>query len=195
MALDRSRPALPARLAGAAARRSPGHLGGGTRVPRGGDPFFEQIQDIYDEIGEGQPPGQGRPRPGELPDDRAEIEASGLFEVIAVRHYDWERVYQAEEYIELLDTFSGHLAMADWKRKRLYGEIRRRLAMRRDHSVRRHWGAVLHVARRREQACRAVRLAGPQDLAEELGIRGGIGGLVQEQFEAVLGVQGAERAA
>jgi hypothetical protein len=25
---------------------------------------------------------------------------------------DWERVYPAEEYIELLGTFSGHLAMA-----------------------------------------------------------------------------------
>ena len=118
--------------------------------PDGGDSFFREIQDIYDEIGEGLPPGSGQPRPGELTDDRAEIEASGLFEVIAVRQYDWERVYPAEEYIELLSTFSGHLAMADWKRKRLYSEIRRRLALRRDHSVRRHWGAVLQVARRRE---------------------------------------------
>jgi len=118
--------------------------------PDDGDPFFLEIQDIYDEIGEGLPPGTGRPRPGELADDRAGIEASGLFEVTAVRQYDWERVYPAEEYIELLSTFSGHLAMADWKRRRLYGEIRRRLAMRRDHSVRRHWGAVLQVARRRE---------------------------------------------
>ena len=80
--------------------------------------------------------------------ERAEIEASGLFEITAVRQYDWERVYPAEEYIELLSTFSGHLAMAEWKRRRLYGEIRRRLALRRDHSVHRHWGVVLHVARR-----------------------------------------------
>jgi SAM-dependent methyltransferase len=133
------------------ALRSGGHLAiwaAGHVFPEGGDSFFHEIQDIYDEIGQGQPPGEGRPRPGELPED--DIEASGLFEVIAVSHYDWERVYQAEEYIELLDTFSGHLAMADWKRKRLYGEIRRRLALRRDHSVRRHWGAVLQVARRRE---------------------------------------------
>ena len=116
--------------------------------PAGGDPFFGELQDIYDEIGEGLPPGARQLRPGELPDDRDEIDASGLFEVTAVRHYDWERVYPAEEYIELLSTFSGHLAMADWKRRRLYGEIRRRLALRPDHSVRRHWGAVLQVARR-----------------------------------------------
>jgi SAM-dependent methyltransferase len=133
-----------------------GHLaiwGAGHVFPEGGDPFFSEIQDVYDEIGEGLPPGspQPQPQPGEQPDDRADIEASGLFEVTAVRHYDWERAYSAEEYIELLSTFSGHLAMADWKRERLHTEIRRRLALRRDHSVRRHWGAVLQVAGRRER--------------------------------------------
>ena len=136
------------------ALRPGGHLAiwGAVHVfPEGGDPFFSEIQDVYDEIGEGLPPGSPQPQPWEQPDDRADIEASGLFEVTAVRHYDWERVYSAEEYIELLSTFSGHLAMADWKRERLYTEIRRRLALRRDHSVRRHWGAVLQVARRRER--------------------------------------------
>ena len=107
-----------------------------------------------------RPPGSRQQRPGELADDRAEIEASGLFEVTAVRHYDWERVYPAEEYIELLSTFSGHLAMPDWKRKRLYGEIRRRLALRPDHSVRRHWGAVLQVARRREHGVASTTVGG-----------------------------------
>lgn len=135
------------------ALRPGGHLaiwGAGHVFPDGGDPFFEEIDDIYEEIGEADPPGSPRYRPGEEPDDRADIEASGLFEVVAVRHYDWERVYDAEEYIELLSTFSGHLAMAPWKRERLFTEIRRRLAFRRDHSVRRHWGTVLHVARRRD---------------------------------------------
>jgi SAM-dependent methyltransferase len=133
------------------ALRPGGHLAfwtAGHVFPEGGDPFFAEIQDIYDEIGEALPPGTPQPRPGELADERAGIEASGLFEVTAVRHYDWDRVYPAEEYIELLETFSGHLAMAEWKRRRLYGEIRRRLALRRDHTVRRGWGAVLHVARR-----------------------------------------------
>ena len=35
-----------------------------------------------------------------------------------------------------------------WQRERLYGEIRRRLAGRRSGTLRRHWGAALHVARR-----------------------------------------------
>lgn len=62
--------------------------------------------------------------------------------------FDWEIRYTAESYIRLLDTFSGHIAMADWQRDRLYGEIRRRLADRPDGELRRHWGAMLHVARK-----------------------------------------------
>ena len=119
--------------------------------PDGGDPFFREIQEVYEEIGEGLPAGTAWPRPGELADDRAGIEASGWFEVVAVRQYRWERVYDAEEYIELLSTFSGHLSMAGWQRDRLFGEIRRRLGQRADRSVRRHWGTVLHVARRRRR--------------------------------------------
>ena len=119
--------------------------------PDGGDPFFRELQEVYEEIGESFPPDAPWPRwprPGQLPDQRSEIEASGLFEVVLIRHFDWERVYDAEAYLELLDTFSGHIAMKTWQRERLYGEIRRRLAERPDRSVRRHWGAVLHVARR-----------------------------------------------
>ena len=118
-------------------------------TPDDGDTFFHEIQVVYDEIGEGVPPGTPWLRPGELEERRAEIEDAGLFEVVHVRHFDWERVYDAGSYIELLDTFSGHIAMAQWQRDRLYGEIRRRLATRPDRSLRRHWGAVLHVARKR----------------------------------------------
>jgi len=121
-------------------------------VPDRGDPFFRELQDVYEQIGEGLPPGTGFPRPGELPDRRAEIEESGLFTGITVRHFDWEVGYDAEAYIRLLDTFSGHITMAPWQRDRLYGEIRRRLAARPGGRLRRHWGAVLHVARRRDTA-------------------------------------------
>ena len=118
-------------------------------MPASGDPFFREIQDVYDEIGEGLPGEWTFLEPADLPGERAEIEESGLFTGVAVRRFDWEIVYTAEEYIRLLDTFSGHIDMAQWQRDRLYGEIRRRLAERPGGRLRRHWGAVLHVARRR----------------------------------------------
>jgi len=119
-------------------------------LPVGGDPFFAEIQVIYDEIGEGLPDDAVSVRPGEVADQRAEIEASGLFDDVQVRQFDWEISYDADGYIGLLETFSGHIAMEPWQRDRLYGEIRRRLATRQDGRLRRHWGAALHVARRRD---------------------------------------------
>jgi SAM-dependent methyltransferase len=117
-------------------------------VPENGDPIFAELQHVYDEIGEGLPDDAVSPRPGELPDDRGEIERTGLFDVVAVRQFDWEVRYDADGYLRLLDTFSSHIAMQPWQRDRLYGEIRRRLAQRPDARLRRHWGAVLQVARR-----------------------------------------------
>jgi SAM-dependent methyltransferase len=132
--------------------RPGGHLAFWTAthvVPEvGGDPFFAEIQDVYDEIGSGMPAGWVSPTPATLPDSRAEIEATGLFADVAVRRFDWEIRYTAEEYIRLLETFSSNLAMETWQRDRLYGEIRRRLALRPDGVLRRHWGTVLNVARR-----------------------------------------------
>jgi SAM-dependent methyltransferase len=48
--------------------------------PEGGDPFFTELQQVYDEIGEGLPEGATYFRPGELRDQREHIEASELFE-------------------------------------------------------------------------------------------------------------------
>ena len=66
-----------------------------------------------------------------------------------VRRYVWARHYTADEYVALLDTFSGHIAMERERRDHLYAEIRRRIAARADARVLRHWFAILHVARRR----------------------------------------------
>ena len=136
------------------ALRPGGHLAiwaAGHVLPDDGDPFFRQIQDVYDEIGASAPAGADFPKPGSLPTDRAAIEGSGLFSLTLTKEYIWARRYPAEQYIALLDTFSGHIDMAPWQRDRLYSEIRRRLAARPDGTVLRHWGAVLQVARRLDQ--------------------------------------------
>lgn len=56
--------------------RPGGHLAfwSATHVfPDGGDPFFFEIQDVYDEIGEGLPEDATWPRLGDLPDDRCRL--------------------------------------------------------------------------------------------------------------------------
>jgi SAM-dependent methyltransferase len=116
--------------------------------PHGFDPFFSEIQEVYDALGEGHPGEWPPPPPDEIADDGAEIEASGLFADVEVRRYVWETSFTASEYIALLNTFSGHIAMEAAKRTHLYSEIRQRISARRDPRVRRHWYAILHVARR-----------------------------------------------
>ena len=120
-------------------------------IPGDGDPFFAEIQDVYDEIGEGMPGNWVSPTVETLPSFETEIAASGLFSDTVIRRFQWEVRYTAADYIRLLETFSGHIAMEPWQRDRLYGEVRRLLASRPDGLVRRHWGAVLHVARKRGQ--------------------------------------------
>jgi SAM-dependent methyltransferase len=123
--------------------------------PDDGDPFFDEIQQVYDEIGEGHPEGAPRPRPGHLPELSEEIDASGYFGDVKVSQFDWEVTYDADAYLALLDTFSGHIAMEPWQRERLYGEIRARLVARPTQTLRRHWGAALHVATRTTRPDRA----------------------------------------
>lgn len=133
------------------ALRSDGHLAFWSAshvVPEDGDPFFYDIQSVYEEIGEGLAPDAAWPRPGRLPDSLEEIEHSGLFANAVALQFDWETVYSAEAYIDLLNTFSGHIAMSPSQRDTLYSAIRERIAQRPIPEVARHWGAVLHIAQR-----------------------------------------------
>jgi SAM-dependent methyltransferase len=134
----------------ARALRPDGHLAvwGAQHVfPADGDPFFDELQEVYDAIGEALPEGAPRPAPGELPELTAEIEESDQFDIVTVEDFDWTVDYDAEAYINLLRTFSGHIAMAPLDRERLFSEIRQRLARRPSGTVRRGWGTVLHIAR------------------------------------------------
>jgi SAM-dependent methyltransferase len=132
--------------------RAGGHLaiwGAFHAFPEDTDPFFFEIQDVYESIGEAVPNEQWPPpKPEAVPDQTAEILGSGLFRDVLVRRYVWQQTYTADEYIRLLNTFSGHISMDDAKRDRLYGEIRARLSRRPEPTVRRHWLAILHVALR-----------------------------------------------
>ena len=136
--------------------RAGGHLAFWSAMhafPVGFDPFFTEIQEVYEAIGEGYEADWPPPPPEEMYDERADIEETGLFDRVEVRRYLWDVRYTAEQYIALLGTFSGHIAMEETKRQRLYGEIRRRLAQRPDGHVRRHWCSILHV-------CKAVPTPG-----------------------------------
>ncbi|QGN31713.1 methyltransferase domain-containing protein [Microlunatus sp. Gsoil 973] len=123
-----------------------GHLavfGAGHAFPEGFDPFFTEIQQTYEDLGErveGWPP----PTPDQLPDPSPEYQAAG-YVVDDVRRYVWSLTYDAESYIALLRTFSGHILMPVDKRQRLFARIRRLLAERPDGLLTRHWVSTLVI--------------------------------------------------
>jgi SAM-dependent methyltransferase len=124
-------------------------IGGGHAFPKDADRFFFDIQDVYREIGEEYPDEQWPPPlPEDVPDMREEIEATGLFGDFQSRRYVWEMMYAAEEYVDLLNTFSGHISMEPEKREFLYRNVRELINARPDPRVRRHWLAILNLARR-----------------------------------------------
>ena len=86
--------------------RPGGHLAFWTAThvfPEHGDPFFTELQEVYRAIGAVKPGDDRQPRPGQLPDESAEILASGLFGDVQVREFDWELDYTVDQYLALLE--------------------------------------------------------------------------------------------
>lgn len=54
----------------------------------------------------------------------AEIGASGCFGDMEVRRYPWTPSYTAEQYMKLLDTYSGHARLPPEAKSGLYGAIK-----------------------------------------------------------------------
>jgi SAM-dependent methyltransferase len=112
--------------------------------------FFEEVQQLYNRLTP-EIAGEYEPlrRVEELPQrTREEIEASGLFGPVAVRHYSWDEPYTAASYIAVLNTYSGHLNLPDEKRRRLLDAIANLIDTRYGGRIVKGYGAILYVARR-----------------------------------------------
>ena len=117
--------------------------------PAGGDSFFCQVEDTYDAVGMSDRRG-GPPSPDAvLAPDVASIDDSGHFEPAAVHRYISEWSYTTEEYLALLNTYSGHIAASPQQRGTLYADIRRRIDSRPSRTVRKHYLHLLQTARLR----------------------------------------------
>jgi SAM-dependent methyltransferase len=118
-------------------------------LPEGGDSFFAEVQADYEAVDPDDPKTKaGGPGPPDAVGDLSgEIDASGVYRTAAVHRYLWEVTYTASQYVDVLDTYSGHRALDDERRAELYRRIRRRIEAR-GGTVRKTYLAVLNVARR-----------------------------------------------
>jgi SAM-dependent methyltransferase len=110
--------------------------------PPDADPFFRDIQVVYDSFGER---AVDFPSPEEIRHDYLRpVEACGLFD-IDTRGYLRVIEYTADAYIDVLRTYSGHIAMPDEHQQTLYDGVRRLAG---DRLIRKHYLFSCHVARR-----------------------------------------------
>ena len=98
-------------------------------LSEGGDRFWVDVQGDYDAVVP-SPDNRPPPPPGEVPDLAEEIAASGRFRNVGVRRYLWDAPYGADEYIAVLETYSGHRSTPDDERNELYRRIRERIGER-----------------------------------------------------------------
>lgn len=113
------------------------------------DPFFLEIQTAYEAVGMAYPGTWPPPPPELVPDWRAEIEASGLFEDIRTERYLWTDQYDADSHVALMQTASDHRLLEREKREWLFAEMRRLIAARPGGRITKHQLTILHIARRK----------------------------------------------
>jgi SAM-dependent methyltransferase len=107
----------------------------------GGDPIWLEVQEDYDAV---TPSPDNRPPPyeDEVGDLRAELEASGCFATVDVRRYRFDVEYTADEWTDVMGTYSNHLGEDPETAERLFARIRARIGDRR---VTKHYLATLNL--------------------------------------------------
>ena len=104
--------------------------------------FFAESQSLYDKyylpLTVDRPPTHTTDMPG--------VEA---FENPIKRVYPWTETYSSGQYIKLLRTYSGHIALSDENRPRLFEGIANLIETKYDGQITKHYEAVLDLRERK----------------------------------------------
>jgi SAM-dependent methyltransferase len=113
----------------------------------GGD-FWIDVQELYERHMPGTEPGLRLQHPDAFTGEADAIDASGLFGPVTLRRYVWDIEYDAESYLRLLSTYSGHIDLAEPNRTRLFQGIADLINGPYGGRIVKGYMAILHVARR-----------------------------------------------
>jgi SAM-dependent methyltransferase len=115
----------------------------------GGDAqFFVDVQDCYRRWFP-ESVGLRLPVAADIKPDTGELEQSGRFETATFRRYEWEQPYSAQEYVDLLSTYSEHRALEERRRQDHLACVRGLIKDRYGGRIRKRYLNVLRIARRR----------------------------------------------
>jgi len=97
----------------AAALRPGGALGviATEHVAGGSLAFFDDVQRCYEHWDPATPPDLHLLPAEQIPTGADEVDRSGFFEPATLRRYEWNQPYTTAMYLDVLLTYSGHLAL------------------------------------------------------------------------------------
>lgn len=122
---------------------------GNAHVNGGDEEFFVEVQECYERLMPGTPPGLRLPDPDDVQDEYAEeVQASGLFAAPVSLRYPWVAEYTTATYLDVLNTYSNHIALEPAAREALLGCVAALIDSHYGGRVRKQYLTLLLVARR-----------------------------------------------
>ncbi len=90
-------------------------------VAGGSEEFFVEVQGCYERFDPATPPGLRPPAADDVDtsDHADEAARSGRFDPVVFRRHEWDLTYTTAEYLEVLQTYSGHRALPSEAREGL----------------------------------------------------------------------------
>jgi SAM-dependent methyltransferase len=113
------------------------------------DGFVQSVQRVYQQVvPEMAQKFSGLPYPDTTPlPARDQITQTGLFGGVTVRKYSWEQEYTSHAYLDLLNTYSDHLALKPETRSRLFVGIQDHIDSQFGGRILKEYLTVLYLAR------------------------------------------------
>ena len=108
--------------------------------------FFERAQALYRQYAPELLHEVEMPTAETLPDESAALAATGLFGAFTARRYPWVARYDATTYLNMLNTYSNHLALPADRRQKLYDGIRALIDGEYGGEIAKQYLTVLYVA-------------------------------------------------
>lgn len=112
--------------------------------------FFQTVQSIYrDIVPEWGPASSNQSIEERIEQTRVGIAKTNLFETVTIHQYLWERDYNTEAYLRLLNTYSDHRQLDESRKFRLFEKIGELIEKKYGGIVTRPYLTVLYIAKKK----------------------------------------------
>ncbi|WP_445638136.1 Methyltransferase type 11 domain-containing protein [Nostoc sp. DSM 114161] len=109
--------------------------------------FFEEVQELYRRlVPELVKDDKPLPREHEVASKIGEIQQIGLFGEVVYRSYRWDATYDSASYLNLLNTYSGHINLDSLKRARFFDAIAQLINTKFNGQITKGYLTTLYVA-------------------------------------------------